>query len=125
MQSLSRQIVGSILCVTGIGALFVALVVYERYSRFELSDVLPPIATWELAGFLWFGKWPVVGLFALIGVLLVVIAPVDLHSDPEASPSSTATLVSDNTIGPMTPFGESWSSPAFRIDSSPGRLLGS
>ncbi|AMV16453.1 hypothetical protein [Planctomyces sp. SH-PL14] len=125
MRMLLRQIFGAILCVAGIGALFLALVVYERYSRFELSEVLPPIATWELAGFLWFGKWPVVGLFALIGVLLLVIAPVDLHSEPEASPSSTATLVSDNTIGPMTPFGESWSSPAFRIDSSPGRLLGS
>lgn len=125
MPTRLRQILGVLLCLSGPAVLVLTLVLYERYSRFEQSAALPPLDTWELTGFLWFGKWPIVGVCAALGILLVVASATDGDSEPDSSPSLRGAAIPGNPIGPKSPFTESWTATTSRSDPGPGRLLGS
>lgn len=125
MPTRLRQILGLLLSLSGLAVLGLTLVLYERYSRFERSGALPPIETWELTGFLWFGKWPIVGACAALGILLVVASATDGDSEPDAGPSLMGGAIPGNTTSPKSPFTESWTAATSPSGPGSGRLLGS
>ena len=125
MPSSSRDTFGAVLCLAGFALLTLSMMLYDRYSHFEEIGVLPMIAPWELAGFLWLGKWPIVGTLAAVGALLGIASPGEALSERATSLVTPISTSGDWKPGPKTPFSDTWTSTASRSDGGPGRILGS